>query len=604
MLLLLALLPAQAADADTFQPAASLPTKLGSLQGEAPQLAEAGFSGGVGFGLATNTVVRTFETDRPDENEVALQVPLVLHGGYTVEGVARFDVMMPVYALSDAPLTGFQGPAAGDLRLQATVPVLDRDTFQLAIVPRLELPPGSPDAVVAGGFAGTLLASLGGDTGTIGWVVNGGPTLAAADQLEPGAPSTGSQLRGIAGGWYHASTTTRVGLEIDVATALMKAADADRTNRSGTAHLFAQEVMTNGIGLTAGVGTGILAGIGTPDAHGYLSISYAQLVRDSDGDGFTDDVDGCPQEPEDVDGFADDDGCPDVDNDNDGILDVADRCPMVPEDVDGWKDDDGCADEDNDGDGLLDADDRCPVVPGVAALMGCPDTDGDGLGDSEDACPTDAGPKETQGCPDRDGDLVPDVRDACPDEPRPADEDPAVSDGCPKIAYVGGGKVTITERVEFDTGKATLKPSSDRILQAVADVVSKTPSILRLEVQGHTDNVGSDAANQRLSEARAEAVRTWLIEHGVPGRKLSAKGYGETEPIAPNRTPAGRETNRRVQFQILEMAPTAAPAPESPAAAPESPTESPWGGDQGRGSESAPASGAEASDPVWGPTGE
>jgi outer membrane protein OmpA-like peptidoglycan-associated protein len=599
MLILLALPLAYAADADTFQPAASLPTKLGSLQGEAPQLAEGGFSGGVGIGMATNTVVRTFETDRPDQNEVALQVPLVLHGGYTVEGVARFDVVMPLYALSDAPLNDFVGPAAGDLRLQATVPLFDNGAVQFGVVPRIELPTGSEDAVVTEGFAGTLLASLGGDTDTLGWVLNAGPTLAASSQLEPGSPSTGSSMRGVVGGWWHASTTTRIGAELDLATALARADDADQANRTGAARLFAQEVMTNGVGITASVGTGLIAGIGTPDAHGYLSISYAQLTRDTDGDGLTDDVDVCPSEPEDVDGFADDDGCPEPDNDEDGILDLADRCPMVPEDVDGWEDDDGCVDPDNDADGVLDADDRCPVDAGTVELMGCPDTDGDGLGDAEDACPTEFGPKETQGCPDRDGDLVPDHRDRCPDEPRPAAEDPATSDGCPKIAYVGDGQVTITERVEFDTGKSTLKPESERILSAVAEVITSTPSILRLEVQGHTDNVGSASSNQRLSDDRAAAVRAWLIEHGVPRRKLSAKGYGEDDPIDSNRTAGGREANRRVQFKILEMAPTEAPSPP----APEGDAESPWGGEQGSGSESGPDTGSEDEE-VWGPSGD
>ncbi len=594
MLFLLALSAAHAADADTFQPAASLPTKLGSLQGEAPQLAEGGFSGGLGIGMATNTVVRTFETERPDESEVALQVPLILHGGYTVEGVARFDVVMPLYVLSDAPLNGFVGPAAGDLRIQATVPLVDNESVQIGVVPRIELPTGSKDAVVTEGFAGTLLASLGGDTDTAGWVVNAGPTLAASSQLEPGSPSTGSSVRGVLGAWWHASTTTRIGAELDLATALSRADDADRANRTGTAHLFAQEVMTNGVGITAAVGTGVIAGIGTPDVHGYLSISYAQLTRDSDGDGTLDNVDSCPNEPEDFDGFADDDGCPELDNDSDGILDVADQCPMVPEDFDGWMDDDGCVDPDNDDDGVLDPDDRCPLVEGTVERMGCPDTDGDGLGDGEDLCPMEAGPKETQGCPDRDGDLVPDMRDTCPDEPRPADEDPATSDGCPKIAYVEDGRVTITEKVEFDTGKATLKPVSERILQAVADVVKTTPTILRLEVQGHTDNVGSASSNQKLSEARADAVRSWLIEHGVPGRKLSAKGYGEGDPIDSNRTAGGRETNRRVQFEILEQAPTIAPTDGG---------ESPWGGDVGSGSESEPAA-PEEGEKVWGPSGE
>jgi outer membrane protein OmpA-like peptidoglycan-associated protein len=102
--------------------------------------------------------------------------------------------------------------------------------------------------------------------------------------------------------------------------------------------------------------------------------------------------------------------------------------------------------------------------------------------------------------------------------------------------------------VLFDFNKSTLKPESDAVLQRVADVLAKDPTLLKLEVQGHTDNVGSDSYNQTLSEARAQAVVAWLTQHGVAAGRLSAAGYGKTRPVADNGTDQGRAKNRRVEI--------------------------------------------------------
>ena len=134
--------------------------------------------------------------------------------------------------------------------------------------------------------------------------------------------------------------------------------------------------------------------------------------NDRDGDGVPDSLDACPDEPEDKDGFQDEDGCPDLDNDGDGIPDHEDQCPNDPEDKDGFQDTDGCPEHDNDSDGIPDSLDRCPNEAedkdGFEDDDGCPDpdNDGDGIPDKNDKCPND--PETVNGFEDEDG--CPDVR--------------------------------------------------------------------------------------------------------------------------------------------------------------------------------------------------
>lgn len=263
-----------------------------------------------------------------------------------------------------------------------------------------------------------------------------------------------------------------------------------------------------------------------------LDLYFGNMLRDADGDGLADPDDGCPNDPEDVDDFEDADGCPDEDNDNDSIADTSDRCPLDPEDLDSFEDADGCPD---------------------------PDNDQDGVADGEDACRDVAGPKETEGCPDRDGDLVVDSRDACPDEPRDPSVAPEQSDGCPAKVVVTAEKVEILERVFFQVNEAVILPESHGLLGEVARVLVAHPEIVRVEVQGHTDDQAADAYNLKLSQARAQAVLEFLVARGVDAGRLVAKGYGETRPLVPGTTEDARAQNRRVEFVILERSEPAAP---------------------------------------------
>jgi OOP family OmpA-OmpF porin len=247
--------------------------------------------------------------------------------------------------------------------------------------------------------------------------------------------------------------------------------------------------------------------------------------RDRDGDGILDKVDKCPNDPEDKDGFKDEDGCPDNDNDNDGIADKVDKCPNDPEDKDGFEDDDGCPDDDNDKDGLADKVDKCPNEA----------EDKDGFED-DDGCPDD----------DNDKDGIADKDDKCPLEPG------VPPDGCPKkynLVVVTEKKIELKQTVFFDTNKATIKPVSFPLLNDVAAALRDNPK-LTVEVQGHTDSQGDDAFNKKLSQRRAESVRTYLTGKGVDGSRMVPVGYGEDVPIADNRTAEGRSQNRRVEFVI------------------------------------------------------
>jgi outer membrane protein OmpA-like peptidoglycan-associated protein len=284
---------------------------------------------------------------------------------------------------------------------------------------------------------------------------------------------------------------------------------------------------------------------------------------DNDGDGILDGADQCPNAPEEFNGIADDDGCPEQDSDGDGVFDGRDRCPADMEDLDGYKDDDGCPDPDNDSDGILDNVDMCPMTPEDADSWedgdGCPeaDNDEDGILDDKDTCPTkpedDDGYEDNDGCPDLDNDqdAILDESDKCPNHPETLNgfED---EDGCPDEIPEELKKFTGTiDDIKFKVNSDELLSSSYGTLNRAADVLSQFEGV-RMEVQGHASSDGDDSYNLELSQKRAESVRRYLIGRGVNPDRLTAVGYGETKPLATNRTQEGRVENRRVEFQIIQ----------------------------------------------------
>ncbi len=120
------------------------------------------------------------------------------------------------------------------------------------------------------------------------------------------------------------------------------------------------------------------------------------------------------------------------------------------------------------------------------------------------------------------------------------------------LVQVNARQISIRRQINFATDSAEILASSDALMTEIADVIIRNPDILRLEIQGHTDNTGAEAHNQELSSQRAESVRTWLTTHGVDAGRLEARGFGSSQPLVPNITPANRARNRRVQFIIRE----------------------------------------------------
>ncbi len=226
-----------------------------------------------------------------------------------------------------------------------------------------------------------------------------------------------------------------------------------------------------------------------PDADDY--------DRDTDGDGYPDSVDACPTEKEDGKPPQATDGCPgNSDRDGDGIPDVSDECPDKAEDKDNIQDDDGCPEDDADKDNIPDVQDKCPMEPGKRSPI-------------------------------------------------------AEKFGCPSLIDVSeSGELQLLKPIEFETGRAQIKPVSFPILDEVLSLLKGRPS-MKIGVYGHTDSKGVPANNLRLSKERAAAVRTHLEQKGIAAARLKSEGFGQTKPVAPNETDDGRAKNRRVEFKIL-----------------------------------------------------
>lgn len=389
------------------------------------------------------------------------------------------------------------------------------------------------------------------------------------------------------------------GLMLTIATDYVPLTYAKKATEMGNIPL---PYKTPGVNLSFGIA--IVAGSNTKkkkldsDSDGILDrfdvcMNTPQNVRvddmgcpfDSDGDGIADYMDECPNTPSAAYGLIDSVGCP-IDTDKDGVADYRDVCPDTPAEATGYINTDGCP-KDTDGDGVYDYLDKCEGTPASAYEMldehGCPlDTDGDGVADYIDMCPNTPqaayGYIDKFGCPlDSDKDGTYDYLDQCPNTPQEgrnhvnengclldSDNDGVYDyeDLCPLVAGVRENKGcpevkrevrSILNKamsgIEFENGKAVIKASSYPMLNEVAKIFIENTNYM-IEVQGHTDNVGKYEYNLELSEKRAQAVRTYLIEQGVPADRLTAHGYGSDKPIADNQTKAGRDQNRRVEFNI------------------------------------------------------
>jgi len=282
--------------------------------------------------------------------------------------------------------------------------------------------------------------------------------------------------------------------------------------------------------------------VGEADRCPDIAGTDAGCPPDFDKDGVANDIDECPKQR----GPAANNGCP-PDQDLDGVPDGIDKCPQVS----GIKENNGCP-ADADQDGIYDNEDRCPEIAGVEANDGCPsDQDRDGVYDKVDKCPDEKGPSSNDGCPlalaDKDGDGVPDTEDKCPNK-----AGPAASKGCPEIEMTVAEKKVIEEAISsvvFLPASANLTEYSKGLVIKIAALMKKYPDT-KLKISGHTDSLGQENDNLELSRNRAAICLLLIAKQGIDKGRMSSDGFGETKPIAENKSKAGRQKNRRVEFEL------------------------------------------------------
>lgn len=251
------------------------------------------------------------------------------------------------------------------------------------------------------------------------------------------------------------------------------------------------------------VSVGALDGYGTPVARGVLSFGIG------------------PERPECSQAAAASPPPAPADRDGDGVPDASDACVDQAETFNGFEDGDGCPD----------------VLPE-------PDRDGDGIVDSADRCPDEKGVAEHQGC----APPPPAVAPSCPEGQKLDAQGTCVA----ARVVVGTDALQILEKINFETGSANLVEGSHQVLDEVVAVLKRHPEIDKVQVEGHTDNVGLAATNLTLSQRRAEAVVAYLVSQGIDAGRLVAKGFGDSNPLGPNTTVQGRALNRRVEFRFVQ----------------------------------------------------
>lgn len=446
--------------------------------------------------------------------------------------VVHADVPFTVAeAGADELITGGTGTRStgaagfGDVRLGGRAKLFGTDEegptqASLAVSASVWLPTATEGYTGDGSARGALTLVADGSSPRFFWAINGGARIRALSVL-PGILPTraGSGLFvGVAGGFFaDGPRTIAIGAEA-VADLTLDGANLFDP-RATVAHLLLTAHHRLAFGpfeIGAAFGPGIGQGAGSADWRAMGLFGYAPTraapPRDEDGDGVPDRTDACLA----IKGVASEDA-------------LLNGCPEAP--------------PDRDGDAIPDQYDACPKVPGEATAErrthGCPkvvDTDGDGVADVEDVCPREAGIRPPDG-------------NGCPKPAEPAE---------PTTAELVADVIVLSQMVQFETGTATLRSESDAILSEVARILREHAELELVEVQGHTDERGSDELNLKLGQERAEAVVSWLVRRGITADRLTAKGYGSSRPIADNTTDEGRAKNRRVELRVLK---TKEPAP-------------------------------------------
>lgn len=461
---------AEGLDAERFVPAVSAE---GGFAQEHPMVPyHLGWGAGLFLNLADDPVVEKTSGGDDLRKVVDTAVTADLLASVGLWRRLEIGVHLPVHLVYDGDpyATGVTTLEAsggvGDLRLVPKVQLLSTGTlarhFLLGLALPIGLPTGDEEALRgAGGVTVHPRLLFAAHLGRLGLGFDVGYKYRSE---HPQTLPWGDEIT--LGPWVAVGVTETLAVRAELLAAKHVGTDVDGAD-------FPIEVLggvaydTGTLAVYAGATLGLTDGIGDPDFRILAGVRYRKgVARDQ--------------------GYRDSDG--------DGVLDKDDLAPDEPEDKDGFKDEDGAPDPDNDHDGILDGDDECPEL---------------------------AGEPERRGCPSR------------------------------TFVKIEDGKIIIIGKVQFRTGSSEIDKHSEQLLDQIAQALEGNSQVKKLRIEGHTDNVGDDVTNQKLSEARAKAVKDALAKRGVDRDRLETAGLGETRPIAPNDSPGGRQKNRRVEFIIV-----------------------------------------------------
>jgi OOP family OmpA-OmpF porin len=423
-------------------------------------------------------------------------------GSFVLWNRLRFGANLPLAlwqtgqnaTLGATTIASSRSATIGDLRLGADVRLLGEygDAFTLALGVQAHLPTGSQSAYTGDGkwrVAPRLMVA--GDIAAFAYSARAAYAYRAQDQDLAGVP-TGSELLFVAtAGVRVADKRLLLGPELWGSTVVNQSGAAFRKATTPFELAFGGHYKIPSWILGLGIGPGLTRGLGAPSLRVLASIDWQPEIEPPPAPQPT------PEPPP-----------PTPHHD---VVAAPEQAPPPP---------------DRDGDSIPDAEDACPNTKGRRSAD-----------PSENGCP-----------PDRDGDGIEDDVDACPDAFGEANRDPS-KNGCP-TARVEQGQIKILERIEFKTNSAELLESSTPVLEAVRKLMLDHDDIAHVSVEGHTDNKGAAAYNERLSQRRAKAVLDWLAKHGIARGRLESHGFGLSRPLETNDTPEGRDRNRRVEFHI------------------------------------------------------
>jgi OOP family OmpA-OmpF porin len=431
----------------------------------------------LGWGLGLFLNFARDQVVQVDANGDVISRPV--HNGLTADLVASLGLFgrlelglaLPVHLVYEGDPYGTldANGGLGDLRFVPKIALLRRGSlerhFLLGLAVPVTFPTGNDDALRgAGGVTLGPELLVAGHLGKLGLGMDVGYRWRS--QHPAGLPwGDGVTF----GPWVSYGLTDQLGLRAEMYAEKIVGADAGSADFPIEV-LGGLEYRIGGVALYAGASFGLSDGVGDPAFRLIGGVRFRKNAPERQG-------------------FKDSDG--------DGVLDKDDKAPYEPEDYDGYRDDDGAPDPDNDGDGIPDGDDECPELKGEADHRGCP---------------------------------------------------------AKTFVKIDNGEIIIVGKVQFHSGSAEIEKNSEPLLDQIAQALDANPQVKKIRIEGYTDNVGGTAANQKLSEQRALAVRTALVKRGVNEGRLEARGLGEAKPIGPNTSPGGRQKNRRVEFIIAETA--------------------------------------------------